>query len=195
MRRKDFAKTFGLWTRLCKKSKAFCWQNRLLVNIWKFQKLFVQINRLSTIFPIQLKHYFVQFRSRRKENSLEIKELLFLLKLERTNWLCNKSNSSWTNHFTLLGIECEIEYNKNSLQDVGPIFFLLPGLIDYAEHVIQGLQVGYAGWINQRNIHLVFWCMPDVNSQLWVVSLLPYTKPWLLAKLMFVNNCKHKFLL
>ena len=34
-------------------------------------------------------------------------------------------------------------------------FVLPPGPIDYAEHVIQGLQAGYAGLNHQHNIHLV----------------------------------------
>ena len=38
--------------------------------------------------------------------------------------------------------------------------FLPPGPIDYAGHVIQGSQEGYAGRNNQHNIHLVFWRLP-----------------------------------
>ena len=40
------------------------------------------------------------------------------------------------------------------------MFFLPPGSIDYAKHVFQGPQEGYAGGKNQHNIHLVYWCLP-----------------------------------
>ena len=53
------------------------------------------------------------------------------------------------------------------------IFFLPPGPIDYVEHGIQGSQEGYAGRNNQHNIHLVFWCLPGLNLQLWAMSPLP----------------------
>ena len=50
--------------------------------------------------------------------------------------------------------------------------FLPPGPIDYAEHVIQGSQAGYAGWNNQHNIHLVFGAEVQTHNLL-IMSRLP----------------------
>ena len=53
-------------------------------------------------------------------------------------------------------------FSKQNLPKNYPFFFffILSGPINCAEHVIQGLQKGYAGWKNQNNIHLVCWCLP-----------------------------------
>ena len=75
-------------------------------------------------------------------------------------------------------------------------FFLPPGPIDYAEHVIQRSQEGYARVKQSSNIHLVFWCLQ--GHELTTLDHEPValtTRPWLLAIIFFYYKSLQKLVI
>ena len=98
--------------------------------------------------------------------------------LVRRDWRSDKLNLSESRSCNLSIKYCPFFKQK---QFFIYYYYLTPEPIDYAKHVIQGLQEGYPGWNNQHNSHLVFWSLPvrELTSLGHEYSALT-TRPWLI---------------